>query len=90
MAMLIHEVWVELDQSGQKLHSCIMAGPRGDRARAYLLADGAKLAWTFKAGSHFEAMTFYHRRAHDEVYTTDQAWDFEPYPQEWADDQNVD
>jgi hypothetical protein len=61
----------------------------GSPARAALLAAGAELAWTFQTGSHFEAMTHYHMRAHGEAYTSDQAQAFEPYPQEWANAQKA-
>jgi hypothetical protein len=81
MAMLVHEVWEEID-NGMVLHSCSYAGPMGEEQRK-MLAPTARLLTTFKAGSHFEAMTIYHRYLGREAYTTDQSWDYEPYPQEW-------
>lgn len=83
MAVLTHEVWVRLDELGQSLHACILAGRLGEASRAQLIAEGARLAWTFDAGSHLEAMTIYHERAHGEDYSTDQAWAADPYPEEW-------
>lgn len=38
--------------------------------------------WTFEAGSHYEAMTIYYRHMGWSEYTTDQEWDFQPYPVE--------
>jgi hypothetical protein len=51
--------------------------------RVALLGDGAKLVWTFEAGSHFEAMTKYNKFLGREPYTTDQERDHAPYPDEW-------
>jgi hypothetical protein len=83
MAKLTHEVWVRLDEFGQSLHACVLSGPLGDETRAQLIAEGARLDWTFEAGSHLEAMIIYHRRAHGEDYSTDEEWASEPYPDEW-------
>jgi hypothetical protein len=47
------------------------------------LAPGARLLQTFEAGSHFEAMTLYNSLLGREVYTTEQPWVYEPYPEEW-------
>ena len=46
-------------------------------------AEGARLLTTFEAGSHFEAMTVYNRYLGRETYTTNEAWDYQPYPDEW-------
>jgi hypothetical protein len=36
-----------------------------------------------EAASHFEAMTLYCEHLGRGVYTTDQDWDRQPYPDEW-------
>jgi hypothetical protein len=83
MTILIHEIWEVLDDDGQVLPACLFAGPRGDEGRR-LLGPNACLVHTFKAGSHFEAMTIYYDFYRWGVYTTDHASDVEPYPDEWA------
>ena len=35
---------------------------------------------TFETGNHFEAMTVYNRYLGRETYTTNEAWDYQPYP----------
>ena len=82
MNELVHEIW-ESTENGMVLDSCCLAGPLGDGARQYL-AENARLLTTFRAGSHFEAMTFYHRYLGREAYTTPFDWDYEPYPAEWC------
>jgi hypothetical protein len=82
VAMLTHEVWEEVGDQGMVLHTCCLAGPIGDACRR-MLSPSARLITTFEAGSHFEAMSIYHRLLYRETYTTDQAWDYEPYPDEW-------
>jgi len=62
---------------------CCLAGRVGDDARR-LLSVGAKLLWTFEAGSYFEAMTKYNQFLGRAPYTTEHAWDYEPYPDEWV------
>ena len=79
MAILLHEVWLGSDG----LPGCCLAGPMGDAARALFVQDGARLVWTFEAGSHFEAMTKYNDHLCRGTYTTDDLWDREPYPEEW-------
>ncbi len=79
MAILLHEVWVGADG----LPGCCLAGPMGEAARKLFLEEGAKLVWTFEAGSHFEAMTKYNERLGREPYTTNYPQDREPYPEEW-------
>lgn len=74
MAILIHEVWEEISD-GMVLHSCCLAGPHGDGFRRFL-EQGARLLTTFKAGSHFEAMTIYHNYLGREKYTTSEPWDY--------------
>jgi hypothetical protein len=81
MATLVHEVWEEIED-GMVLHSCCLAGPMGEKSRQ-MLAANARLLTTFKAGSHFEAMTIYNQFLGREAYTTDQPWDYTPYPEEW-------
>ena len=82
---LLHELW-EYTEDGMALCSFCYAGPKGDGARAMLPSD-AKLVWTVWAGSYFEAMTLYWQRQGWGKYTTDQAWDYEPYPAEWITEQ---
>lgn len=81
MAKLVHEVWDEI-VDGMVLHSCCLAGPRGNGQRSYLAPD-AKLIETFEAASHFEAMTLYHNLLGRERYTTDDPHAYEPYPEQW-------
>jgi hypothetical protein len=83
MATLIHEVWEDLDDDGQILSSVCLAGPDGDGFRA-LLSSNARRVATFSASCHYEAMTKYYAMYGRGDYTTDQAWDYEPYPEEWA------
>ena len=83
MAILKHEVWVGNDG----LPGCCLAGPAGDGARRLFSEDGAKLIWTFEAGSHFEAMTKYHAHMGYEPYTTDLSQDRDPYPDAWLEAQ---
>jgi hypothetical protein len=78
MATLKHEVWK--DAAG--LEMCCLSGPDGDGARN-LLGKSSKLVWTFEAGSYFEAMTKYHAFLGREPYTTNQEWDYAPYPDDW-------
>ena len=76
---LMHEVWAEAD--GRTM--VCLAGPDGDGARRLLGLD-AHLAWTFEAGSHIEAMSLYYARKGWGEYTTEHAWNREPYPAEWV------
>jgi hypothetical protein len=78
MAILKHEVW----RGSDGLPMCCLAGPDGDDARR-LFGQDASLVWTFVAGSYFEAMTKYNELLGRERYTTTQAWDRTPYPDEW-------
>jgi len=83
MATLTHEVWEQPDERGQMLPGVCLAGPDGDGFRA-LLEVGARLVTTFEASSDFEAMSIYYAMYNRGKYTTDHAWDYEPYPEEWA------
>jgi hypothetical protein len=83
MVELMHEIWVEVDDLGQELPGCCLAGPIGDGFRQ-LLEPGARLIHTFKAGSYYEAMTIYHQFLRREPYTTKHQWNMHPYPQHWA------
>ena len=85
MATLLHEIWHEPsdDSSAGWLPGLCLAGPDGEDFRRSLAA-GARQMHTFKAGSHFEAMTIYRRLMGLEPYTTTNAQDHEPYPEEWA------
>ncbi len=72
---VLHELWDE-GEDGQLF---CLAGPQGDAARA-LLAPGARLVWTVKAKSHFEAMTVCYEHMGWGVYTTDfPEHDMKPY-----------
>ena len=84
MANLKHEVWRDSDG----LPMCCLAGPDGDNARR-LLGENASLVSTFEAGSHFEAMTKYNEFLGLEPYTSAQASDHTPYPDEWLQRQRV-
>jgi hypothetical protein len=83
MVILLHEIWEHLDEDGQHLPGCCLAGPDGEAFRR-LLGPNARLIHTFEAGSHFEAMTIYNRLVGYGAYTSDHPWDMEPYPAEWA------
>src|SRR5262245_38884134 len=85
MAVLVHEVW-ETVSDGMVLHACCLAGPLGDGCRRNL-EPGARLLTTFEAGSHFDALTFYNRYLGREAYTTNEPWDYKPYPDEWLAEQ---
>jgi hypothetical protein len=85
MAVLVHEVW-EAVSDGMILHTCCLAGPLGDGCRQNL-EPGARLLTTFEAGSHFEAMTIYNRYLRRETYTTNEPWDYQPYPDDWMAEQ---
>jgi hypothetical protein len=87
MRKLVHEVWEEIGEDGMVLHRCCLAGPGGEGCRR-TLAAGARLLLTYEAGSHFEAMTIYNRFLGREPYSTDQPWDYEPYPEEWYREQH--
>jgi hypothetical protein len=82
MALLVHEVWIELDEDGQERPALLIAGPDGAQARA--LMNSPRLAHTLSAGSHVEAMGIYHSLLGRGAYETAHPQDFEPYPQEWA------
>lgn len=82
---LLLELW-EYVEDGMSLSILCYAGPLGNAARETLPTD-AKLVWSVWATNHFEAMTRYYQRQEWGAYTTDQAWDFEPYPTEWIDEQ---
>lgn len=83
MVSLLHEIWEELDERGQWLPSCVLAGPQGDDARRWF-GSTARRIHMFSAGSHFEAMTLYYQFLGLGAYTTEFPEDMEPYPEEWA------
>ncbi len=83
MASLIHEVWEDMDEDGQSLPGCCLAGPDGEGFRA-LLSSNAILLITFEASCHFEAMNNYYEIVGYGKYRTEHQSDTEPYPQEWA------
>ena len=80
--ILKHELWIEEGDDCGPYTFCL-AGPNGDGARIQL-GTNAKLVWEVEAGSHFEAMTLYWEHMGWGEYKTDQSWDYEPYPEEWA------
>lgn len=63
---MLHELW---DEPGVG-QTFVLAGPRGDAARADLTA-GAQLVWTVEASSHFDAMTAYYLHEGLGKYPTD-------------------
>ena len=80
---LTHEVWQDFDGEGKSLPGLCLSGALGDAFRASL-GPKARLLATFEARTHFEAMTVYYRLMDWGEYTSDQAWDFQPYPEEWT------
>lgn len=84
MAILKHEVW----RDAEGLEMCCLAGPDGEDARR-LNGEGATLVWTFEAGSHFDAMNTYYRDLGRGEYTTSLEQDYEPYPDEWLERQQI-
>ena len=83
---LLLEIWEQLRDDGQTLPSLEFAGPRGDASRS-LLPPSARLLATFRASSHYEAMTRYYRLMGWGDYTSDQPSDHQPYPDEWVAEQ---
>jgi len=82
MTALKHELWAENEEE----ETFCLAGSRGAEARARL-SPNARLVWTVWAGSHSEAMTEYYAHRGWGVYSTEHAWDREPYPEKWAEEQ---
>lgn len=78
---LLHELWEDIGGEYGYETFCL-AGPLGEGARAGLSRE-AKLIWTVEAASHFEAMTKYYLHKGWGAYTTEEAWDMQPYPREW-------
>lgn len=78
MARLTDEL---LEGEGQ--HTFSLAGSMGNQARK-LLSPASMIVWTVETSSHFEAMTAYYKYLGWVAYTTDQAWDFQLYPDKWA------
>lgn len=92
MSNIVHEVWVMLDEDGSAQHACIIAGSLGKGARELLEAEGFEFKYSFVATNHVDAMTKYHKKIHNEIYTTERSdpWDSEPYPSDWAEKQRRD
>jgi hypothetical protein len=86
MAILLHEIWEEPDGQGGWLPSLCIAGRDSDHFRK-MLRSGARYVRTFKAGSHFEAMTIYNLILGREPYTASREDDHAPYPDAWAERQ---
>ena len=78
MTELVHEIWLDADGH----HGCCLAGPAGEDFRR-LLDARARLIHALSASSHFNAMQIYNAYLGREPYTTDQSWDFDPYPESW-------
>jgi len=76
------------DENGELLPACLPFGPSGDAARA-LNEPGSACVFVFWENSHYEAMRFYYSFLGYGTYTTDQEWDFRPYPEEWLDEQRA-
>jgi hypothetical protein len=87
VAILVHEIWETIDEHGMVLPGLCRAGPDGEAYR--LLNKEARCVRRFEAGSHFEAMTIYYQHYKWGDYTSDFAWDREPYPDEWAKRQSL-
>ena len=83
MASLLHEIWEDLDEYGNSLPACALAGPQGDGLRQ-MLGPRARLIHTFEANSHFEAMTIYNAFLGRGSYESSHSWDHEPYPEVWT------
>jgi hypothetical protein len=85
MAVLIHELWRENDENGNRIgYTGCLAGPMGDQARS-MLGPGATLVKVYAAGSIIEAGTIKNEFLGFGAYTT--PWpdlDSQPYPEEWA------
>lgn len=96
MVELVHEIWEVVDHNGSVLPSLCLAGPDGEDFRKLhrqaAVKDGQSVphcVLRFEADSHFEAMTIYYRHYGWGEYTTDLAWDREPYPADWAVRQSI-
>jgi hypothetical protein len=61
------------------VRGAVWQGSEGDGFRRSMGSE-ARLIRTFKAGSHFEAMTIYHRLLGREPYMTEHLSDMEQYP----------
>jgi hypothetical protein len=80
---LKHELWKDIGCEEHSYYTFCLAGRLGDGARKDL-SPQATLIWAVEAESHFEAMTAYYKFMDWGEYTTDQEWDFKPYPEEWS------
>lgn len=76
VAAMLHELWHDPETEGG-FTFCIV-GPHGAHARG-LLSSSARLVWTVKAASHFEAMTRYFEHQGWGTYTSDNEWDKKTY-----------
>ena len=83
MAYLLHEVWLD----PERLPGCVLAGPRGDDRRRKSFGPGSRLIHTFEAGSHLEAMRYYHKylKCGASLYAD---IDGQDYPDEWLEEQH--
>jgi hypothetical protein len=81
---LLLEVWLCPDQNnpGEYLPACHYFGPQGDAARA-LNEPGSFCVLVFRAESHLDGMTYYHRLVDSDTYTTTNESDRQPYPVAW-------
>jgi hypothetical protein len=80
-----HELWKDIGGEEYAELTFCLAGSHGDDARR-TLSPQARLIWTVDAESHYEAMTAYYKFMGWGEYTTEQAWDMQPYPKEWSED----
>ena len=88
----LHEVWLYPDSAGSKevRPSCVAFGPAGDAARALsqeIKENTGECVWIFYADSHQEAMTLYYEFIGFGDYVSNDAWDFERYPDFWYQEQ---
>jgi hypothetical protein len=96
LAKLVHEIWEVIDEQGQVLPALCLAGPDGERFRELLHQQAResdhgvpRCVDRFEADSHFEAVTIYYRRYGRGEYSSEFAWEREPYPLEWASRQSA-
>jgi hypothetical protein len=80
---LKHELWKDIEDDEHSEYTLCLAGSRGEAARK-LLSPQARVIWTVEGESHFDVMTKYYKFMGWGEYTTDQEWDVQPYPDEWA------
>ena len=86
MARLLHEVWL----GPESFPGCVLAGPRGENARRRIFGPGSRLIHMFEAGSHLEAMRYYHNYLKCGPFATlHPDLDGQDYPDEWLEEQRA-